>query len=135
MASTGVLNGTAIKLSIGGSTVAYLTSNDLGLSTAMRDITSKDSAGDAEYAPGLRTATLSCKVHHVEGATEGFSTMFAAWKAGTLLAFVETSVITGDKKYSGNCYVKDLKKTSPMNANVEVDITFQVTGAIAEASV
>lgn len=55
-----ISNGTDIVLFIGGERVAALTASDESYSAAMRDTTTKDGAGDAEYLPGLRSAQLGC---------------------------------------------------------------------------
>lgn len=135
MATTGIVNGTIIKLKIAGSAIANLMSHDESFNTAMRDITTKDSAGDSESAPGLRSYDVSGKLLFVEGATQGFSAMLTAQQAGTLLTLVSASTVSGDTKITYSAYITSLKKTNPKDANVEVDVTFKVTGAIAIATV
>ena len=129
MATTGVVNGTIVQLKIGGTAIANLMSHDESFNTAMRDITTEDSAGDSESAPGLRSADISSKFLFVEGASEGFSACMTAYQAGTKLTLVSGSTVTGDTKITSSAYITTIKKTNPKDANVEIDVTFKVTGA------
>ena len=133
--TVGVIDGRIIQLSMAGSVIANLLSHDESFNTAMRDITTKDSAGDAESAPGLRSYDLSGKLFFVEGATKGFSAMLTAQQAGTKLAMISASTNVGDVKITYNAYIMTLKKTNPQNANSEIDVTFKVTGAITIGTV
>lgn len=135
MATTGVVNGALIKLKIGGSTVAYLTTNDFNINNALRDTTNKDTAGWATYLGGLLSGSFSYEVLHVEGATEGLSTVFGLLTAGTVTAFDITSAVSGDKHYSGNFLFESIKVSYPQNQNVVVSGTCKVTGAITEGTV
>ncbi len=60
MATGAVKDGNYILLSVNGERVAALTANDENYTTAMRDITTKESLGDAEFLPGLRSMDLNC---------------------------------------------------------------------------
>ena len=60
MATGIVKNGTDIILAISGQRIAALTANGENYNAAMLDITTKDSAGDSESAPGLRSADFDC---------------------------------------------------------------------------
>lgn len=135
MATTGVVDGRLIQLKAAGSAIANLLSHDESFNTAMRDITTKDSAGNSESAPGLRSYDVSGKFLFVEGATEGFGAMLAAQQAGTLLTLISASLVSGDTKITYSAYVMTLKKTNPQNANVEIDVTFKITGAITIGTV
>ena len=135
MATTGVVNGTLIKLSLAGTNIAYLQSTDESLSTALRETTSKDSNGDAEFLGGKRSAEWTAKFLHVEGGTKGWDYCVTQWQAGNVLAGVMTSGVTGDRKYSANVLIKSMKRSAGMEANVEGDVTFQVTGAITAATI
>ena len=135
MATTGVVDGRIIQLKAAGSVIANLLSHDESFNTAMRDITTKDSAGDAQFAPGLRSYDVSGKLLFVEGATQGFSAMLTAQQAGTQLTLISASTVTGDTKITYTAYVMTLKKTNPQNANVEIDVTFKITGAPTIATV
>jgi len=55
-----VINGTAILLSVNGERVAALTANDESYNSAMLDVTVKESMGDSEFMPSLRSADLNC---------------------------------------------------------------------------
>jgi Phage tail tube protein len=135
MASSGIINGTLIKLKLAGSVVANLTSNDESLSTALRETTNKDSGGDASFLAGKRSAEYSAKLFMMEGATDGYSYLFGIWQGGTIVTAIMTSAITGDKQYTCSVLVKSLKRTNPMEANSEVDLSLQVTGAITESTI
>ena len=134
-ATTGVIDGRIVQLKIAGSAIANLMSHDEAFNTAMRDITTKDSAGDAQFAPGLRSYDVSGKLFFVEGATQGFSAMLTAQQAGTNLALISSSTNVGDTKITYSAYIKSLKKTNPQNANSEIDVSFQITGAITIGTV
>ncbi|MFA6260395.1 MAG: phage tail tube protein [Bacteroidia bacterium] len=134
MATTGVVNGSLVKLKLTGSAVAYLTTNDLNIANALRDTTNKDSAW-ASFLGGLLSGNFSWELLHVEDGTEGFDTAFASITGGTVIAFDITSGVSGDKHYSGNMLFETLKISYPMNQNAVVSGSAKVTGAITEGTV
>lgn len=135
MATTGIVNGTLIKLRLTASTVAYLTSNDESLKNDLRETTNKDSGGNATYAYGKFGASYSFELLHVEGATNGYSTLFTALTGRTELSAEISSGVSGDKKYACTVLISDLKRTAPMEANTTVSGTLTVSGAIAESTI
>ena len=72
MAQTvGPVNGQLIKIEVGGSTVAHLTSVSQSFSMATRDISSKDSAGWKESMEGQKSWTMSGDGYFAEDAAYG----------------------------------------------------------------
>ena len=58
MASTGPMNGTAIVLKLGGTTIAKLKSNSMKLDMSAIDVSNKDSAGYKEIIGGQRSGSF-----------------------------------------------------------------------------
>ena len=130
-----VKNGTLILLSVGSSKVDALTQNDMSFTTSMLDITTKDSGLDAEYVPDQRSGTFSAQGLWDETSDNGFSVLFAAQKAGTLLTVKWGATVPGSKYYSASAYISSLSATAPKNAIASWSGEFQITGAVTEGTV
>lgn len=135
MATTGIVNGTLIKIKLGGSAIANLKSNSEALKRDLIEITTKDSGGDAEFMYGKFGATYDFELLFEEGATNGYSTLFAAMRAKTELAADITSAVSGDKHYTSTVLIGSLNRTEPLEDATGVTGTFTVTGAVTEGTV
>jgi len=135
MATTGVVNGTLIKVKLGGTAIANLKSNDESFKNNLIEITTKDSSGNAQFMYGKFEADINAEFLHVEGATNGYQTLFAAQQAKTTLSADITSSVSGDYHYSCSVLVSDIKRTEPLEDSTGVTVTFKVSGAVTAATV
>jgi hypothetical protein len=136
--TTGIINGTDLKVFIEGLPVAHSTSCELSLTHSPRESTTKDSGGDTARLPGKRDWSLSCdslyaEVYDDEEKT-GFLELVAAIKAGTKLALEFKTDVVGDQIYSGNAYLTDLNINAGTEENASYTASFAGTGAIAMAA-
>jgi hypothetical protein len=135
MATTGIMNGTDLKIKLTGSAIAYLTSNGESYTNSLRETTNKDSGGNAQYAYGKFSGTWDAELLHVEGGTNGYSFLFGAMTGRTILAAEVTTGETGDKKYTCSVLVGDVKRSAPMEDNTGITCTLTITGAVTEATI
>lgn len=133
MASSGINNATLLKISIDGANINNLISNNDDLSMDARDITTKDSGGDQDLAPGKKSGTLTFESLFDEAATTNYETLFDAWDGRTLVAFIHSTGVVGDNKYSGNAYVTSLSKGGSVEDNMSFSGTLSITSGTTKA--
>lgn len=129
MPSSGAMNGTAILLKIGGTTVAKLKSNAITANASAIDVSNKDSAGWQESIYGQRSGKFDFEGIFDEAATWGFDEGFAAITGKTTLTARWTSSTNGDKYYEATCLLTSITETAPMEDAVTFSGTLQWTGA------
>lgn len=137
MATAGIFNGTNLNLKLATLPIAHATSCEISFSHSPREITSKDSGGVTERAPGKKDTTISADALYAEdhgGTKTGISVLFTAWKNRTKLAFDFTSGVTGDKKYTGDCYITDLSANAGVEENATFSISLAVDGAVTQGT-
>ena len=143
MATGNVVNGNFILLSVNGERVAALTANDETYSSAMRDTTVKESLGDSEFLPGLRSMDLNCSGLFLEQSknmlkyTEGFdNSIWVKDTAVTVSTNVEAAPSPYNRKtvdlitFSTGAFIKQTI-TPSQGAGVDIDFSVWVknTGA------
>jgi len=136
MASTGVINGTNLRLFVGAVPIAYATSCTLSITRETREVIHKDApgAGWAESAPGQKSGTCSVDALYNEDGTvndnETPKTLFDALNSGTLLnCTVETGEV-GDNIFAFTAYVTDLEVTAAVEENATYSATLTISGTI-----
>lgn len=135
MASTGINNATLLKISVDGANIDNLMSNSDDLAMDARDTTTKDSGGDQDLAPGKKSGTLAFESLFNEAATTNYSTLFTAYNTRVTVAFIHSTGVVGDKKYSGNAYITALSKGGATEDNMSFSGTLSVTGGVTEATI
>lgn len=136
MATSGKINGTLVKLYIGGSAFNLLISNELSITQALRAATNKDSAGWEEVLEGLRGATMAAEGYFAEDATIGFTNLTAIIVTTRVPAtFRMSSEVSGDKFYEGSCFVSDLSLAHPLEETSTFSVNLKLTGALTEGTV
>lgn len=130
------VNATDIGVYIGSTLISGATSGELSLSSAMIDITTKDSAGDSEFLPGLRSGTLSVEALYTDDdADYNQSDLFAAWTGRTSLTIKYGTNTTGKKRFSASGYISSLSQSAGMEEAATYSAEFQLTGAITEETI
>lgn len=119
-----------------GTVVTCQTNASIKTSTNMFSATCKSSGSWAQNLPGVRSWSASIEGLLAFDATNGFSQLWAAWVAGTAVAVIFGTGVTGDKKYSGSTYISSLELTSSgSDEPVTFSAEFTGDGAIAEATI
>ena len=134
MPTTGIVDGTIIRLTFNGEKVVHAQSSSLSVSTELTEISSKDTGGGkwAEQTPGKLSFSGSCEGLYSQDdligteARADFETLFDAQVAQTQVAVKWTTGITGDTEYSGLAYITSLEMSAP-NAE-SATYSFQITG-------
>ena len=134
MASTGFRNGTDLVMSIEGTVVAYMTSNDFEVSMATRDVSNKGSQGWKESREGQKSWTASCEAKFAEDSSYGYSDLFSLWNSRGMIDIVLTTQVSGDKAYSGSAYITSLSQTNPMEDSSTFSVSLEGTGALTEST-
>ena len=134
MATTGIMNGTLSTLTVGGTSIAHLTSTEFGFEMETRDASSKDSGGDKDVLEGMKSFSGSGSGFFAEDAAFGFTDLFASYTARTPVTIIWGTAVVGDKTYSGSCYITSLTRSEPVEDSITFDVSFEGTGAVTEAT-
>lgn len=130
MATTGIMNGTLLGVYFGSTLLAHSTECSISLGMDPRDITTKDSGGDQEIAPGLRNASISFSALHAEDAAYGVSDLMTLYNAGTSVAVKFSTEVSGDGYFSGTALITSLEISAGMEDNVSYSGTLQISGGV-----
>ena len=134
MASTGVMEGRLILLLVEGVVIAHAKSNTTTHTTAVIDVTTKDSANNATFLAGIRNSSAQTTFLFAEDATNGYEDLFDYWKAGTAVTLRETSGVVGDKYYESEALITNLSKAASNGDTVSCDVSFQISGEITKGT-
>ena len=136
--TTGVLNATAVKFQAAeteGTLAAFnkIKDSSVSISTAARDITTKDAEGWEEVIAGIKSASISITALFQHDADFGFNDLAAAQLAGTL---VDVSISvgqggTGDYLFTAACLIENLDLPSAYEDNIEFSVSLKVSGAVS----
>ena len=132
MATTGILNGTALLLYVGGTAVAHCTSHTLSVSMSTRDATTKDSAGWSAALEGLRSWEASGEGLVAFDAAYGYSDLFALITSRAAVTIKLSTEETGDKYLSGSARLTSLEESAGTEESVTFSFSFEGTGALTE---
>lgn len=145
MATTGVMNGTKLRLyadPANGSTYAVIGNSldvTINFSHSPRETTNQDSAGYATFLEGKRVTTIDFNFLHSEDATQNIVDFYDAWASSTQRAAVTFKVATattGDTTWTGGGYITSLTLNSGgPEANATCSGSIQVSGALTKGTV
>jgi hypothetical protein len=141
MPTTNVVNSTSMALytSANGTTwvkIGRLTDSNHSVQHSTREITSKDSAGWAEFLEGKREASFSASGFYAMSDTNAADALHASLitRDATFIGF--STGVTGDKRYRASVYITSVEISSPdVEDNVTYSVEFQVTGAVTVETV
>lgn len=135
MPTTGPINGTLYKITVGGTEIDSLTSNSVSFSMDTRDVTTKDSSGNRELLATISSASYSAEGIVALDDTYGVEELYDAFIARTAVAVVFTTGLTGDVQWTQNAIITSCEIDAPMEDNVTFSASFEGTGAITKADV
>ena len=133
MATIGVVNGHYMRFFDNGVSLGYATSCTISFSSAMRELSHKDTAGDGggwlEQAPGQKSATFSTEGLYAEDDNAA-AALFTKLADGTEITLTFTTDVTGDKIWSGTALLTSVEITAPNNENVTYSVSGVFTGEV-----
>jgi hypothetical protein len=147
MATTGVVNGTKVRIYVdlsafGGSTYAALgTSLDAtyNIAHSPRETTNQDSAGWASFLEGKRSGTIDFNCLYAEDSANNFEDWFTAVLSNTIRGGCGVkfgTATTGDMTYSSSGYITSISYASGgTEANATFSGSIQLSGAPTKAAV
>lgn len=147
MATTGVLNGTNLRLFLNTGTgqaypVAYATSCTIDMNAEELDTLTKDSVGSfRNFQPGQLSATVSGEglisfdTSGISGTRREFADLFTAFKNKTRLYGFYSTDATGDDKYEFYGYITALSSSGAVEGNATYSYTIGVDGEITKVTV
>lgn len=136
MASTGVINGTNLRLYIGSTPIAYATSCTLSFSRELRETIHKDNPGSgwAESEPGQKSGTLTVEaLYNEDGTSNNYETprtLFDALDGGTELSCTVETGTSGDNIYTFSAFCTEYEVTAAVEENATYSASFTITGAV-----
>lgn len=138
MPSTGVINGTNLRLYLGGNAIAYATSCTLDVSRELRETIHKDNPGSGwrEVEVGQKSGTMTVEaLYNTDGTNNSPDVLFDALDNGTSLTAMLSTEVSGDSKYSFSCFATSFSSSAPVEENATFSVTFEIDGAITRTTV
>jgi len=142
MPTTGVINGTLLRVTLGGDKTIYATSSTLSMSMETRETINKDNTGSwASAEAGTKSATLTFEGQYSQDDTVDAEArvdgpgIFTLFDAGTAVSWKMTTGVTGDDEYSGTGLITSFEVSAPVEENSTYSGTITVTGAITKATI
>ena len=135
MATTGIQVHDSRYVTIAGAQYDHITNWSLTINGETIDITSFDSSGWRALASGTKTWSWSCSMHYAGDATEGGDESAADLIAGTTVAFLSTTGVTGDVTFGGNCKITSWEMSGGLGEPVSISVSGEGTGALTIGAV
>jgi predicted secreted protein len=135
MATTGKPNGSLCVIAVGGTVIAFLTSNSISFEMATRDATTKDSGGNTEILEALKSFSVTGEGYFAENASYGFEDLYAVYDARTAVTVRYSTLVSGDMYYEGSMYITSLQKTDGLEETSTFSVTLSGTGAVDSQAV
>jgi len=130
-----VNNGTDVLLKLATVAVDATTNQDFEWVIDMLDATTKDSSGHKEYIAGEDGGTLSIEGKLDESDTLTADDLITTAQAKAAVAFIHGRTAGGAKTISGNCFISNVRISSPQNAPQTWTASMQITGNITLGTV
>ena len=137
MATSGIVNGTDLRIYMGGVAIGHATTCSLDMTRETRETLTKDAPGGgwATAEVGRKSATLSTDgMFSYDTTNKKFSDLFTAFDNGTLLLLRFTTDETSDTYWEGSGYITSLNLSAPVEDNTTYSATFTVNGAITSGT-
>lgn len=137
MATTGIVNGTSLRLYKDSTAIGHATTCELQVSREQREILTKDSPGGGwrEGKPGRKSFTMSTEaLFSYDTANVAPSALFDALNNGTLMLFRFTTSSSGDTYWEGSAYCTSWAVNAVVEENVSYTATFEGNGALSSGT-
>jgi hypothetical protein len=136
MPTSGVINGTNLRVYVAGNVVGHATSCTMSLSMEIRETLDKDSvSGYAGGEAGQRSGSLSFEGLASEDVTlntatvGSMTTLLTQFSSNTAFAWRFTTDATGDVEVSGNGLISDISISAAVEENSTLSGTITMIGA------
>jgi hypothetical protein len=139
MATTGIINGTLMRLYKDSTAIGYATSCQMNITATMREILTKDSAsgGWREVKKGQLAGTLSTEALYAGPGDSStnylFDDLFTDLVSGTGLTIKFTTDVAGDNVFTMTALVTSLDLNAAVEENTSYSASFDVSGVIAKS--
>jgi len=129
--TSGIVNATLYKVTVGGTSVECQINGEITFTQELRETTSKDSGGWAEFLGSKKMweGSFSSRFKGNGDSSYGFSDVYDLLSGGSSAAFEFGTGVTGDLKYTGNVFIQSLKFGGEFEQNTEFDCSFRGTAA------
>ncbi|MBK7873916.1 MAG: hypothetical protein IPJ74_26325 [Saprospiraceae bacterium] len=138
MATTGIINGTNLRIYRNGVAIAHAVTCTLDFTMEPRETLTKDlpGAGWTKIAPGRKSATLTTDgLIAYDSANETVMDLFDVFSADTLLALrFDTGGESGDPYWDGSGYCTALNMGATVEENATFSATFTVDGQVTRGT-
>ena len=138
MAQTvGVVNGTDMRLRLGGNVVAYATVSSIDRSRNTTTRAHKDLvSGQTEVSLQDSESTINIEgFYNFDGANNTPAVLNTAFESKTLLVCEITNQNAGDEEYTFSAYVTALSSSFPTEEDATFTATLSVDGAITQQTI
>lgn len=135
--TTGVVNGTDLRVYKGGTAIGRATNCTLNVTRELREILDKDSPGGGfvQYAPGRKSGTMSTDGFVAfDTANIGVDDLFTDLNNGNLVVVRFTTDEAGDTYWEASAYVNSFSLTGPVEDNSTYSVEFTLTGSITQGT-
>jgi predicted secreted protein len=132
-----IINGTNLRIYLGGVAIGEATSCSLDLSMETRETLTKDNVGSyTSVEPGRRSATLSTEgLVSYDTANKKVTDMVTAFNNGDTLIARFTTGVASSPYWEGSVILTALTLSAAVEENATYSATFTVKGAITQGTV
>lgn len=137
MATSGIVDGSLLRITVGGNNIAYATSCTFSRSRSSTDRVHKDlTSGQVEKTLQEATTTVTCEgFFSFDGANNTPDVLNTAFENKTLLSLELTTAVTGDVEWAFSAYCTALEITAEAQEDVTFSATFEVDGAVTQQTI
>lgn len=129
-----VFNGTNIAVTLGATAIAHATECSITLNQETIDVTTKDSSGNRELIPGLKSGSMSVSGLQEVSGSDGIKLLAGTFDTGAAVALVFDQVATGGETFSASGILTSLEMSGGVEDAPTYSASFELTGAITKAN-
>jgi len=130
-----VFNGTNVAITLGGTAIANATECSVSLNQETIDITTKDSSGNRELIPGLKSGSMSCNGLQEVSGSNGIKALTATFDTGAAVTLVFTHTISGGQTFTASGILTSLEMSGGTEDAPTYSASFELSGAITKADI
>lgn len=140
MATSGIINGTLLRIYYAGTAIAYATNCTLSITRELRETLSKDTPGNGwrTVSVGQKSGTLTTEALYSDSGDSSTNVqaadLFTLLDNGTPMVLVMTTDVAGDTNYQCTGYCTNLELNAPVEENSTFSATFEISGAITKGT-
>lgn len=137
MATTGVVDGTLLRITSGGNEIAYATSCTFSRTRNSTDRVHKDlTTGQVEKTLQESSTTVTVEgFFSFDGTNNTPDVLNTAFENKTSLTMELTTGVTGDVEWQFSAYCTALEITAEAQQDTSFSATFEVDGAVTQATI